>query len=76
MMIKESEKRGKYLDFTKELQRLMNMRVAVIPIVVGTLRTIPKALKSDWKNIIIIIIINIIYFFKSFSNQREEMVSH
>ena len=42
MKIKENEKRDKYLDLAKELKKLQNMEVTVIPIVIGALRTIPK----------------------------------
>ena len=42
--IKESEKRDKYQDLVKRLKKLWNMKVTVIPIVVGTLGTIHKGL--------------------------------
>ena len=48
--IKEIEKRGKYLDLVRELRKLWNMRVTVIPIVIGTLGTVPKGLERGWKN--------------------------
>ena len=35
--LKESEKRDKYLDLARELKKLYHMKVAVIPIVIGTL---------------------------------------
>ena len=41
--IKENKKRDKYLDLARELKRLWNMKVNEIPIVTGTLRTIPKS---------------------------------
>ena len=37
--IKESEKRDKYLNLSRELRKLWNMRVAVMPIVIGALGT-------------------------------------
>ena len=40
--IKVSEKKDKYLDFTGELRKLWNMRVIVIPIVIGTLGTVTE----------------------------------
>ena len=40
-MIIKSEKRDKYLDLARELKK-GNMKVTVIPIVVGALGTIPK----------------------------------
>ena len=42
--IKEIEKRDKYLDLARELKKLWNMKVTVIPIVIGALGTIPKGL--------------------------------
>ena len=42
--LKDGEKRDKYQDLARELKRLLNMKVTVIPIVVGTLGTIPKRL--------------------------------
>ena len=38
--LKENEKMDKYLDLARELKRLWNMRVKVIPIVVGALETV------------------------------------
>ena len=40
--IKESEKRNKYLDLAEK--KLWNVKVTVIPFVIGALRTIPKRL--------------------------------
>ena len=42
--IKESEKIVKYLDFAREQNKLWNMKVTVIPIIVGTLGTVPSDL--------------------------------
>ena len=42
--LKEDEKRDKYLDLARKLKNLWNMKVTVIPIVVGALGTIPKEL--------------------------------
>ena len=44
LKIKENEKRDKYLDLAKELKKLRNMMVTLIPIVIGVLGTIPKGL--------------------------------
>ena len=44
MKIKENEKRDKYLNLARELNKLWNMKMTVIPIVIGALRTIPKGL--------------------------------
>ena len=36
MKIKESEKKDKYFELVSELRKLWNMRVAVIPLIIGT----------------------------------------
>ena len=41
---KENENRDKYLDLARELKKLWNMKVKMIPSVVGAQGTIPKAL--------------------------------
>ncbi len=33
--LKESEKKDKYLDLAKELKKLWNMKVTIVPIVIG-----------------------------------------
>ena len=40
----KGEKRDKYLDLARELKKLWNMKMTVIPTVVGALVTIPKEL--------------------------------
>ena len=35
--VKENEKKDKFLDFARELKKLWNMQVTIIPIVIGTL---------------------------------------
>ena len=40
------EKLDKYLELTWELKRVGNMKVTVIPIIVGALVTIPKNLEK------------------------------
>ena len=42
--LKESEKKDKYLDLTRELKKLWNMKVMVIQIVISALGTITKGL--------------------------------
>ena len=42
--LKECEKRDRYLDLARELKKLWNMKVAIIPIVIGALGTITKGL--------------------------------
>ena len=43
---KEKEKVEKYQDLKRELQKLWNMKVKVVPIVIGALGTPPKDIKS------------------------------
>ena len=45
--IKENEKRVKYLDLGRELKKLWNRKVTVIPTVTGVLRKIPKGLVKE-----------------------------
>ena len=40
--LKGSEKRDKYLDLARKLKKLGNMKVTVIPIVIGALGTVTK----------------------------------
>ena len=40
--MKENEKIDEYFDLIRELKMLWNMKVTVIPIVVGALGTVPK----------------------------------
>ena len=42
--LKESEKRDKYLDFSRELKKLWNMKVTIIPIVIGAFGTVTEGL--------------------------------
>ena len=46
MKLKENEKMDKYLDLARELKKLLNMSVKVIPIVVGALGTVPINLEK------------------------------
>ena len=41
---KESEKKDKYLDLARESKKLWNMKVTVLPIVIGGLCTVTKGL--------------------------------
>ena len=41
---RESEKKDKYLEFTRELKKQWNMKVTVIPIVTGAVSTVTKRL--------------------------------
>ena len=40
--LKEYEKRDKELDLARELKKLWNMKMTIIPIVIGTLGTVTK----------------------------------
>ena len=42
--LKEYEKKGKYLDLARELIKLWNMKVTIVPIVIGAFGTITKGL--------------------------------
>ena len=42
--LKESEKKDKYLDLARELKTLWNMKVSIIPILIGALGTVIKEL--------------------------------
>ena len=42
--LKESEKKDKYFDLARELKKLWNMKVTIVPIVIGALGTITKGL--------------------------------
>ena len=37
--LKESEKKDKYLDLAREFKKLWNMKVTIVPIVIGALGT-------------------------------------
>ena len=42
--LKECGKKDKYLDIARELKRLWNMKVMIVPIVIGAFGTITKGL--------------------------------
>ena len=44
---KEDEKIVKYQDLARELRKIWNMEVEIIPIVIGKLGTIPTRSKDD-----------------------------
>ena len=44
--LKESEKNDKYLDLARELKKLRNMKVTIIPIVIGAFGTVTKRLED------------------------------
>ena len=50
--LKESEKKDKYLDLTRELKKLWNMKVTIIPIMIGAFGRVTKGLikgLEDWE---------------------------
>ena len=49
--LKKSKKRDKYLDFARELKKQWNMKVIVIPIVIGVLGTVTKGLVKEPKDL-------------------------
>ena len=49
--LKESAKSDKYLDFTRELKKLWDMKVMIIPIVIGALCTVTKGLVQGLKGL-------------------------
>ena len=42
--LKENEKKEKYLDLARELKKLWNMKVTIVPIVIGALGTVTEGL--------------------------------
>ncbi len=46
--LKEFEKKDKYLDLAKEMKKLLNIKVTIIPIIIGAFDTI-KDCYRDWK---------------------------
>ena len=49
--LKECEKKNKYLDLARELKKLWNMEVTIIPIVIGTFGTVTKGLLKGLKDL-------------------------
>ena len=49
--LKESEKRDKYYELAKDLKKLWNMKVTVIPIVISALGTVTKGLVQRLKDL-------------------------
>ena len=42
--LKKREKKGKYLDLVRELKKLWNMKVTIVPVVIGAFCTVTKGL--------------------------------
>ena len=51
IILKESEKRDKYFDLARELKKLWNMKVTIVPTVIGALGTITKGLLKGLEDI-------------------------
>ena len=49
--LKESENKGDFLDFVRELKKLWNMKVTVISIVIGALGTVTKWLVQGLRDL-------------------------
>ena len=48
--LKECEKKDKYLEHARELKKLWNMQVTIIPIVIGAFGTVTKGLLKGLEN--------------------------
>ena len=49
--LKECEKKDKYLDLARELKKLWNMKVTIIPIVIGAIGTVTKGLLKELEDL-------------------------
>ena len=49
--LKECEKKDKYLDLARELKKLWNMQVTIIPIVIGVFGTVTKWLQRGLEDL-------------------------
>ena len=49
--LKKSVKKDKYLDLARELKKLWNMKVTIVPIVIGALSTITKGLLKGMEDL-------------------------
>ena len=49
--LKESEKKDKHLDLDRELKKLWNMKVTIVPIVIAALGTITKGLLKGMEDL-------------------------
>ena len=49
--LKESEKKDKYLELARELKTQWNMKVTIIPIVIGAFGTVTKGLSKGLKGL-------------------------
>ena len=51
LKLKECEKRDKYLDLARELKKLWNRQMTIIPIVIGAFGTITKGLQKGLEDL-------------------------
>ena len=49
--LKECEKKDKYLDLARELKKLWNVKVTIVPIVIGAFGTVTKGLLKDLEDL-------------------------
>ena len=49
--LKECGKKDKYLDLARELKKLWNMKVTIVPIVIGAFGTITKELLKELEDL-------------------------
>ena len=49
--LKENEKKDKYLDLARELKKLWNMKVKIVPIVIDALGTVTKGLSKGLEDL-------------------------
>ena len=49
--MKECEKKDKYLDLARELKKLWNMKVRIIPILIGAFGTVTKGLQKGLEDL-------------------------
>ena len=49
--LKECEKRDKYLDLARELKKIWNIKVTILPIVIGAFVTVTKGLLKGLKDL-------------------------
>ena len=50
---KEKDKIEKYQDFGRELQKIWNVKMKIIPLVVGSFGAIPKQFGNSFKQIVV-----------------------
>ena len=60
---KFAEKQNKYVDLKIELSQLWHSRVYIVPIIIGALEFIAKALSRMLEKLIIIILLFIYYYY-------------